>query len=104
VQSIVVLEKNPPKQGLKLVGWSTRPPVAKGFREKSTKTRIETTRRKEKGRKRNSFREKSTKTRIETRVALQGQPPFPEVLEKNPPKQGLKQQKLNLPSRREAMF
>jgi len=41
-----VLEKNPPKQGLKhtiIQGWGKKP---KSFREKSTKTRIETLKRK----------------------------------------------------------
>jgi len=61
-----------------------------GFREKSTKTRIET----------NwftiifdihsSFREKSTKTRIETGSMSMLPTMNFRVLEKNPPKQGLK--------------
>jgi len=37
-----------------------------------------------------SFREKSTKTRIETNTLLAGVSGLSWVLEKNPPKQGLK--------------
>jgi len=37
-----VLEKNPPKQGLKLGKVDEARLIIKGFREKSTKTRIET--------------------------------------------------------------
>jgi len=37
-----VLEKNPPKQGLKQTGTDWEPMYVGSFREKSTKTRIET--------------------------------------------------------------
>jgi len=37
-----VLEKNPPKQGLKQIHRNNRLQKQAGFREKSTKTRIET--------------------------------------------------------------
>jgi len=61
-----VLEKNPPKQGLKLFNNIRTPGYpALCFREKSTKTRIET----------------SNPTRVVVNWI---------VLEKNPPKQGLK--------------
>jgi len=61
-----VLEKNPPKQGLKQAM-----PFLKHFVSLS-------------------FREKSTKTRIETICPSQPRLKRYEVLEKNPPKQGLK--------------
>jgi len=63
-----VLEKNPPKQGLKhpCGGVASEP--------------------------NSSFREKSTKTRIETYVSFDNENGKFEVLEKNPPKQGLKHQ------------
>jgi len=62
-----VLEKNPPKQGLKQKCVRGMPPVL------------------------SSFREKSTKTRIETSVVQKKKDYTARVLEKNPPKQGLKQ-------------
>jgi len=61
-----VLEKNPPKQGLKRGINQSRGGGGPSFREKSTKTRIET-----------------QKRRFEMKTATG-------VLEKNPPKQGLK--------------
>jgi len=42
------------------------------------------------------FREKSTKTRIETRLQERGLQVQARVLEKNPPKQGLKQRRPSL--------
>jgi len=63
----LVLEKNPPKQGLKRK-WEINP-IAEDW----------------------SFREKSTKTRIETSVKVKRYYKNFWVLEKNPPKQGLKQ-------------
>jgi len=62
-----VLEKNPPKQGLKQNFLNLSIPAKIGFREKSTKTRIET----------------KLQPIRNFRMGL-------EVLEKNPPKQGLK--------------
>jgi len=41
-EDIEVLEKNPPKQGLKHSPTPNRPNNYRSFREKSTKTRIET--------------------------------------------------------------
>jgi len=86
-----VLEKNPPKQGLKLLGSLRKNSGKKCFREKSTKTRIETKVLIVGVLLFKSFREKSTKTRIETSKPRISLPPLWKVLEKNPPKQGLKQ-------------
>jgi len=61
-----VLEKNPPKQGLKLGKVDEARLIIKGFREKSTKTRIETRLERIENALQSGFREKSTKTRIET--------------------------------------
>jgi len=62
----IVLEKNPPKQGLK---QDKRNPKIREYW---------------------GFREKSTKTRIETWILLLMYLRLNWVLEKNPPKQGLK--------------
>jgi len=64
---IGVLEKNPPKQGLKQPMFA---PIGLNCV---------------------CFREKSTKTRIETKENKEGKLLDEPVLEKNPPKQGLKQ-------------
>jgi len=67
--------------------------MQEGFREKSTKTRIETNHpRTTEPRGLPSFREKSTKTRIETQAEVGASVVRRGVLEKNPPKQGLKHQ------------
>jgi len=90
ISRITVLEKNPPKQGLKLASISGFGIASLCFREKSTKTRIETICGTIKNKINRSFREKSTKTRIETQLTIISLRDFCFVLEKNPPKQGLK--------------
>jgi len=70
VERRLVLEKNPPKQGLKLAPFS--PSATPEMR----------------------FREKSTKTRIETIIKSYYFNIWFHVLEKNPPKQGLKPYKI----------
>jgi len=64
--------------------------VSSCFREKSTKTRIETLEKNSVPNIQMRFREKSTKTRIETLQNIQYRKSPKDVLEKNPPKQGLK--------------
>jgi len=86
-----VLEKNPPKQGLKLINNKLEVSNENSFREKSTKTRIETSYVIQAVHEYlYSFREKSTKTRIETAYRRRREVFRSRVLEKNPPKQGLK--------------
>jgi len=87
----LVLEKNPPKQGLKLGSLNRnlflndvleKNPPKQGLKLSLSQTMFT---------QHISFREKSTKTRIETIISSVFKDLRQVVLEKNPPKQGLKQ-------------
>jgi len=123
-----VLEQNPPKQGLKQLApeasiatkerfraKSTKTRIEtrffgdiknifQRFRAKSTKTRIETPRYEKTYTTKLCFRAKSTKTRIETIFKCFTLVWSIDVLEQNPPKQGLKPVLSTFPAGRFSSF